>query len=686
MNEDELKYKAFNMYGGFNKSGDEYHILNTDTPVPWCNVMANENFGTIVSSYGTVYSYYKNSQSFKISNWCNDWISFKQGETFEGIYDNNYNMIYGFGYTKVTQEDNEVKKDMCIFISTYENIKLQRISLKNLSKENKKVNISYSIDPVLGVVKDVNRNYVLCKEAKNSLEFKNPYSLEFSDCIAYITVLGKSKDMNVKYVSDEYKVIVEVELQKDEEAEFTIILGCTEKLEDINRIQNMFESTDSIKREYDNTVNYWRKLVVKNMKLDDEYLNIMANGWLLYQTIVCRLFARSGFYQSGGAIGYRDQLQDTLALISSWPERTRQQIVLNASKQFEKGDVLHWWHEHSGAGIRTYFSDDYLWLPYVLSEYVNRTGDISVLDETTPYLEDKPMNGKREVYDVYRNIDKYDTVYNHAKKAIEYGLSRINEKSGLLKIGDGDWNDGFSNIRGESVWLTFFMMNVLEKFIYLANIKFEFELSNEYEKKIEELKESVLKNAWDTDHFVRAFFENGEVLGSYVNKECKIDLISQAWAVISMKTYEDVQDKLKMCMETAQKYLVDKKLGIVKLLYPAFNNESKNNPGYIKTYVPGIRENGGQYTHAAVWFAKAYFEMNEYKKGEEILKMINPISHSDTKEKADIYMVEPYVVAADIYSNSEHPGRGGWTWYTGSSGWMYKVIEDYLADNKKTNL
>lgn len=686
MSEDELKYKAFNMYGGFNKSGDEYHILNTDTPVPWCNVMANENFGTIVSSYGTVYSYYKNSQSFKISNWCNDWISFKQGETFEGIYDNNYNMIYGFGYTKVTQEDDEVKKDMCIFISTYENIKLQRILLKNLSKESKKVNISYSIDPVLGVVKDVNRNYVLCKEAKNSLEFKNPYSLEFSDCIVYITVLGKSKDMNITYLNEDYKVNVEVELEKDEEAEFTIILGCTEKIEDINRIQNMFETTDSIKREYDNTVNYWRKLVVKNMKLDDEYLNIMANGWLLYQTIVCRLFARSGFYQSGGAMGYRDQLQDTLSLISSWPERTRQQILLNSSKQFEKGDVLHWWHEHSGAGIRTYFSDDYLWLPYVLSEYVNRTGDISVLDETTPYLEDKPMNGKREVYDVYRNIDKYDTVYNHAKKAIEYGLSRINEKNGLLKIGDGDWNDGFSNIRGESVWLTFFMMNVLEKFIYLANIKFEFELSNEYEKKIEELKESVLKNAWDTDHFVRAFFENGEVLGAYVNKECKIDLISQAWAVISMKTYKDVQDKLKMCMETAQKYLVDKKLGIVKLLYPAFNNESKNNPGYIRSYVPGIRENGGQYTHAAVWFAKAYFEMNEYKKGEEILKMINPISHSDTKEKADIYMVEPYVVAADIYSNSEHPGRGGWTWYTGSSGWMYKVIEDYLADNKKTNL
>ena len=684
MGEDELNLKAFNMYGGFNQEGDEYHILNTKTPVPWCNVMANEHFGTIVSSYGTVYSYYKNSQSFKISNWCNDWISFRQGETFEGIYDNNYNLIYGFGYTKVLQEDCEVKKELDIFISSYENIKLQRIKLVNKSIEKKDVKISYAIDPVLGVVKDVDRNYVLCKKIDNGLELKNPYSIEFSNCIAYMTVLAKSKECDVFYDDDNYKVEVNISLSCREEAEFTIILGCTENQEDIKRIQQNFDSVDAINREFENTRDYWRKLVVKNMKLGDEYLEIMANGWLLYQTIVCRLFARSGLYQCGGAIGYRDQLQDTLALISSWPERTRQQIVLHSSKQFEKGDVLHWWHEHSGAGIRTYFSDDYLWLPYVLSEYVTRTGDISVLDENTPYLEDKPMNGKHEVYDVYRNIDKYDSVYEHAKKAINYGLSRKNEKTGILKIGDGDWNDGFSNIRGESVWLTFFMMNVLEKFIYLANIKFDYELIKDYEKEIEELKESILKNTWDTDHFVRAFYENGEILGSYINKECKIDLISQAWAVISMKSYSDVQDKLKKCLETADKYLVDRKLGIVKLLYPAFNNKERNNPGYIRAYVPGIRENGGQYTHAATWFAKAYFELNDYKAGEEILKMINPISHSDTKEKADVYMVEPYVVAADIYSNEEHPGRGGWTWYTGSAAWMYKVIEDYLSDNKKS--
>lgn len=682
MNKEALNLKAFNMYGGFNQEGNEYHILNTKTPVPWCNIMANEHFGTIVSSYGTVYSYYKNSQSFKISNWCNDWISFKEGEKFEGIYDKNYNLVYGFGYTKVLQEDDEVEKELDIFISSYENIKLQRIKLKNLSNSLRKVKISYSIDPVMGVVKDINRNYILCKEINNGIELKNPYSIEFSNCISYITVLAKSKECNVIYDEKNYKVTIEIDLFKEESAEFTIILGCTEKVEDIEKIKKSFDSVDAIEREYKNTIEYWKKLVVKNMKLDDEYLNIMANGWLLYQTIVCRLFARSGFYQSGGAIGYRDQLQDTLALISTWPERTRQQIVLHSSKQFEKGDVLHWWHEHSGAGIRTYFSDDYLWLPYVLSEYVTRTGDISVLDEKTPYLEDKPMNDRREVYDLYRNIEKYDTVYEHAKKAINYGLSRINEETGILKIGDGDWNDGFSNIRGESVWLTFFMMNVLEKFVYLANLKFDYELVKKYDRKREELKESILKYTWDTDHFVRAFFENGQILGSYSNNECKVDLISQAWAVISMKEYSEVHDKLIKCLETADKYLVDRKLGIVKLLYPAFNNNEVNNPGYIRAYVPGIRENGGQYTHASVWLAKAYFEMNEYKKGKEILKMINPISHSDTKEKADVYMVEPYVVAADIYSNEEHPGRGGWTWYTGSSGWMYKVIEDYLSDNK----
>ena len=269
-------------------------------------------------------------------------------------------------------------------------------------------------------------------------------------------------------------------------------------------------------------------------------------------------------------------------------------------------------------------------------------------------------------------------MYEHAKKTILYGLSRINEKNGLLDIGDGDWNDGFSNIRGQSVWLTFFMMDILDRFKDLAKIKNDDEMEKICINKRHILKHNVLENAWDGSHFVRAFFENGDVLGSSKNTECKIDLISQAWAVISMKEYKDVKNELELCIKSAEKYLVDKEHGIVKLLYPAFDHP-KNDPGYIKAYVPGTRENGGQYTHAATWLAKAYFDMGDYKKGTEILEMICPISHSDTKQKADIYMVEPYVIAADIYSNPEHIGRGGWTWYTGSAAWMYKVIEDYLS-------
>ena len=269
---------------------------------------------------------------------------------------------------------------------------------------------------------------------------------------------------------------------------------------------------------------------------------------------------------------------------------------------------------------------------------------VDILDSEGPDLVLPIRNGKniKKNY-VGKNIEKYDSVYNHARLAIDYALSRKNEKNGLLSIGDGDWNDGFSNIRGESVWLTFFMINLLDKFTYLTNLKFDTQLAKRYEKEKEALKEAVLKNTWDEDHFVRAFFENGEVLGSYKNKECKIDLISQAWAVISMKKYKEIKDKLETCLKTADKYLVDRNLGIVKLLYPSFNNEDKNNPGYIRAYVPGIRENGGQYTHASVWLAKAYFELNKYDEGLEILKMINPIAHSDTKEKADVYM--------EIYKN-----------------------------------
>ena len=671
------EYVAFNSYGGFDKSGREYHILNTDTPLPWCNVMANESFGTIISSYGTVYTYFKNSQGYKISNWCNDWITFKPGEVFKGIFENNYNLIYGFGYTRVCEEDEIFEKNMDIFVPSDENIKIHYIEVKNISENEQNLSIEYYIEPVLGVTNEITSTHIISKIEDDILYFKNPYSVDFPDYVAFLTALSENENINVE-ILENYGVKITGTLQPNEKQKIAIILGAVDNYNSYPKdIKEKYSSFENIELTYEKTKNYWEKKVVRNYDTKDEYLNIMVNGWLLYQTIVCRLFARSGFYQSGGALGYRDQLQDTLSLIYSWPERTRNQIILHSSKQFEKGDVLHWWHNHNNAGIRTHFSDDYLWLPYVLSEYIEKTKDASILDVKTKYLEDKELGDKREVYDIYNQIDKEDTVYNHAKRAIMYGLSRISDENGLLDIGDGDWNDGFSNIQGQSVWLTFFMMDILDRFSKIAKIKKDNEMQKLCEKQRHIFKHAILENAWDEDHFVRAFFENGDVLGANSNKECKIDLISQAWAVIAMKDYPDVQEELKKSLEAVEKYLVDEEHGIVKLLYPAFD-KPKNDPGYIKAYVPGTRENGGQYTHAATWLAKAYFDMGNEKRGTEILKMICPISHSDTKEKADIYMVEPYVVAADIYSNPDHVGRGGWTWYTGSSSWMYKIIEDYL--------
>ena len=677
---DEKELIAFNSYGGFSKSKDEYHILNPKTPLPWCNVMANESFGTIISTYGTVYSYFKNSQGYKITNWCNDWITFDPGEKFTGIFEENYNLIYGFGYTKLLEQNDYIDKTMDIFIPSDENVKIQYITLKNNYGEPKNLEISYKLEPVLGVAKETNMQYILCKMEDDTMYLKNPYSIDFSDFIVFCSVIKEKKNVDVVYDMENYTVNIKCNIKPDEKIRFAILLGASETgIEYCKNIVSKYSNNFSeIDNTYNKTKKYWKDKVVRNYKLDNEYLEIMENGWLLYQTIVCRLFARSGFYQSGGAIGFRDQLQDSMALISTWPERTRQQIILHSSKQFEKGDVLHWWHEHNNAGIRTYFSDDYLWLPYVLSEYIFKTKDTSILTVETTFLEDKPMGDKREVYDIYNKIDKKATVYEHAKLAILYGLSRVNNENGLLDIGDGDWNDGFSNIRGQSVWLTFFVMDILNRFSKIANIMKDKEMEDICIKKRHIFKHSIIEHCWDHDHFVRAFFENGDVLGAYSNKECKIDLISQAWAVIAMKDYPDVQNELRECLEAADKYLVDKEHAIVKLLYPAFD-KPKNNPGYIKAYVPGTRENGGQYTHGAVWLAKAYFELNEYEKGKEILRLLNPITHSDSKEKADIYMVEPYVVAADIYSNPEHLGRGGWTWYTGSSAWMYKVIEDYLT-------
>ncbi len=621
---------AFNRYGGFSEDGREYCILNTDTPVPWCNVIANENFGSIISTKGNVYTYFKNSREFKLTNWANDWAKPELGEELKGMFEGNHNVTYGFGYVNVEERDDKFTKKESIFIPMNEDLKVQYFEITNRKDEIEQFNLEYTLKPCLGVSSDVDGENVISKiENGSTLILRNPYSKYFCSCTAFVTALKHTMhDFAIEIDKEENRIKIMANIEPQSTLKFSILFGALDELNDeiatLKRanIKAKYSSEKSVMEELEITKEYWKNKVTRNFSTGDRYIDIMANGWLMYQTICCRLFAKTSFYQSGGAIGYRDQLQDTMSLISSWPEKTRNQIILNSSKQFEKGDVLHWWHNHTGAGIRTYFSDDYLWLPYVLCEYIIKTKDTSILDIETPYLENKDMGDKRELYEVFNELDVKSTVYEHAKRAIMYGLSRINDKNGLLDIGDGDWNDGFSSIRGQSVWLTFFMMDILKKFKDVANIVKDSEMAKVCEKYRHMFKHSVINNAWDGTHFVRAYFENGDVLGASSNDECKIDLISQAWAAIALKDYPDMQDEIEKCLQSAEKYLVDNEHQIVKLLYPPFD-KPKNNPGYIKAYVPGTRENGGQYTHAATWLAKAYFELGRHDDGMRILRYIN---------------------------------------------------------------
>ena len=410
----------------------------------------------------------------------------------------------------------------------------------------------------------------------------------------------------------------------------------------------------------------------------------MLNGWTVYQTIESRLLGRSGYYQSGGAYGFRDQLQDTLGLKYIHPEFLKHQIVKHAKHQFGEGDVEHWWHEETGRGIRTRFSDDLLWLVYVTLEYINHTGDTSILEIEIPYLQGELLKeGEDEKYDKYQVTSFKEPLYEHCKKAIERSLNF--GENGLPKIGSGDWNDGFSTVgnkgKGESVWLGFFLYGILDKFIPICKQKGEEELAQKYTTIQNQLKRALNTNGWDGRWYKRAFMDDGNILGSMENDECRIDSIAQSWSIISQA---GDNDKKYISMDSLENHLVDRENGIIKLLDPPFA-KGKLEPGYIKAYLPGVRENGGQYTHAAIWVIIAEALLGFGDKALEFYRMINPIEHSRTKDASNKYKVEPYVIPADIYGAGNLAGRGGWTWYTGSSSWFYKAGIEYILGLKIEN-
>ena len=729
-NKENIKY--CNEYGAFSPDGKEYWITinkNKRTPTVWSHILANKKFGTVITESMGGYTWYRNSRLNRITAWHNKAFldipseivyiqNMNSGKTWSlGLNpkpdENNYSIVYGFGYAKYLHTSDEITQEFKIFVPNEDSIKIGILKLKNNSLYKKKLRIIYYLKPVLdedeiktnGYINlDFNRNanlievQNLCKNDFNTIMFvsssekiksftgdKNTFlgsgGLEDPDGLKKYR-LGNSNSLGKKPC---VAIEIEVELEAMSSKEIVLSMGAEENEVDLKNMAYKYSKIQNCNQELEEVKKKWKDVLEKvQVYTPIESINIMLNGWCLYQTMSSRLFGRTGFYQSGGAYGFRDQLQDTLAFRLINPEIMKNQIIMSSKHQFLEGDVEHWWHEETGRGIRTRFSDDLVWLPFLTEKYIEITGDFNILNIETPYLQGKVLEpNEEERYDLYETSEIKENLYLHCTKIIDKAMNL--GEHGLPKIGIGDWNDGFSTVgnkgKGESIWLGFFLYTVLKKFIPIAKYMKDEKRIKSCEELAEALKKNLNSNGWDGRWFKRAYTDEGDILGSIENEECRIDNIAQSWSVISGA---GDNDKKFISMESLENHLIDRENGIIKLLDPPFEN-GRLKPGYIKAYLPGVRENGGQYTHAAIWTIIAEAMLGFGDKSVELYKMINPIEHSRTREEALKYKVEPYSIPADIYGASNLAGRGGWTWYTGSSSWFYTAGLEYILGIKIKN-
>jgi len=722
----------FNGLGGFTRSGDEYVIYlrrgkDGDLhvpPQPWINVIANERIGFLVSETGAGSTWSGNSREHRLTPWYNDPVRDRHGEALylrdeeTGAFwsplagpapaADLYEVRHGFGRTLCRTESHGLRQETCLFVPAEDPVKIVRLRITNTTDRARRISATYYRRLVLGSIPEVSAPHVVtdydpasglllaCSRSPGDFPGTVVFSSVVADglrsvhrCTDRITFLGKRAGtrrpealLHRAPIGEEagqgrdpcFAEQVLLEIPPGGAADCSFLFGAGRDRQEALDIAARYArggAVDEALREVDEE---W-ELVRSGLRVEtpDPELDVLANGWLLYQTLACRLRARSAFYQSGGAFGYRDQLQDASALVYSRPDLTRRQILLHGARQFVEGDVLHWWHPPVDRGIRTRFVDDRLWLPYITSFYVQNTGDRAILDEPIPFLTARPLEeGEDEAFLQPDDSGTTADLYEHCCRAIDASVST--GAHGLPLFGTGDWNDGMNRVgrggKGESVWMGFFLISVIENFLPFCAARSDGERLARYGEAADVLLRSVNEAGWDGEWYRRGFYDDGAPLGSKEADECRIDGLAQAWSVISRAA---PPERAKKALDAVEKHLVSPEAKMIRLLTPPFDRTG-HDPGYIKGYVPGVRENGGQYTHAALWVVRAMAETGRNNRAAELLRMLSPVEHARTREDVLTYRVEPYVVAADLYGVPPHTGRGGWTWYTGSSAWMYRVL------------